>query len=262
MLQEKAQSLKDGLLAHKAELFEAFLTMIPKLAEAVKPNILVIRPHPSENRQAWLDVAKGLKNVHVIHEGSIVPWLAAADVVIHNGCTSAVEASIIGTPALAYRPVRSDEFDMDLPNNLSQEFDDSEALVLEAAKLVGTKSKKKLDETRKRLLAQHVASLSGPLACERLLDEIESHDAVLDRKTSLTGRMTAQLGYAIRTTAQSFRARRKTNSDGKNYALHKFSEISHAEIKTCIERFGSAMNRFDDITVDQLKPNLFKLHLS
>ena len=260
--QEKAQSLKDGFLAHKTELFNAFLAMIPKLAQAVKPNMLVIRPHPSENKQAWLDAAKGLGNVHVIHEGSVVPWLAAADVMVHNGCTSAVEASVIGTPALAYRPIRSDAFDPDLPNNLSQEFDDSEALVLEAAQLVGTKTKRKLDGPRKKLLAQHVAALSGPLACERLLDEIELHGALLERKTSLTGRMTAQLGHAIRTTTQSFRAQRKTNNDNANYAKHKFSEISHAEIKACIERFGSTMNRFDNITVDQLKPNLFKLHRS
>ena len=77
--EDKAQAMKSGLLGHKARLLEAFLELLPGLARQLHPCPLVIRPHPSENRQTWIDAARGLDNVQVVHEGSIVAWLAAAD---------------------------------------------------------------------------------------------------------------------------------------------------------------------------------------
>ena len=124
----KSDSVKSGFAVHKQALFEKFLVFIPNLAKAIAPHALLIRPHPSENAAAWQDAAKGFDNVHVLHERPIAPWLMAAHVLVQTGCTSAVEASVLGTPAIAYRPVRS-TYDLDLPNKLSLELDAAPAVI-------------------------------------------------------------------------------------------------------------------------------------
>jgi len=85
---------KSEFLSHKQALFERFQLLIPKLAQAIAPLALVVRPHPSERHEPWLDAVSGAPNASVAFEGSVVPWIAAARALIHNGCTSAVEAAV------------------------------------------------------------------------------------------------------------------------------------------------------------------------
>lgn len=258
---EKAQALKSELLAHKAQLFEAFQALIPKLAEAVGAHCLVIRPHPSENSQAWIEAAKGYDNVHVIHEGSVIPWLAAADVLVHNGCTSAVESSIIGTPALAYRPVTSEAFDLHLPNNLSQEFYDEEALISAVTDYMRAKKPKslKLDAKRQTLLDAHVSALDGGLACTRILDEIEAHETLLERKTTTSEYLSARLRHGVSVLGRRFKTVREKDNDRDVYARHKFPQISQAEVDGRIEKFRRALGVFYGVSAHELKPSLFSL---
>ena len=55
----------------------------------------VVRPHPSDDRQTFVNAFEGLKNVHVISEGSVIPWLIASKFVIHNECTTAIESYLL-----------------------------------------------------------------------------------------------------------------------------------------------------------------------
>lgn len=259
--EEQAQALKSELLAHKAQLFEAFQTLIPKLAKAAGPHCLVIRPHPSENHQVWIEAAKGYDNIHVIHEGNVIPWLAAADVLVHNGCTSAVEASVIGTPALAYRPVTSEAFDLHLPNSLSQEFYDDEGVLSVVTDYMRAKKPKplKLDAKQKNLLDAHVSALDGALACTRILDEIEAHETLLERKITTSGYLQARWQHGVSTLGRRLRAVGKKDNDRDVYARHKFPQISQAEVAGRIDRFRRAMGTFDGVSAHELKPSLFSL---
>lgn len=45
-----------------------------------------------------------LPNVHVIREGTITQWVHHAFAVLHNGCTTALEAVIAKRPVVAYVP--------------------------------------------------------------------------------------------------------------------------------------------------------------
>jgi surface carbohydrate biosynthesis protein len=259
--EERRQTLKSGVLAHKADLFKAFRALIPKLAEALGDTTLVIRPHPSENRQPWIDATKGLDNVHVVHEGSVVPWLAAADVLIHNGCTSAVEASIIGTPALAYRPISSDEFDPPLPNRLSREFTEDKGIISAVVDVLGKKKPKslKLDAKRRSLLSTHVCGLEGALACERIMYEIERHGDVLRHKRSLPDYISARARHVLRTVNRNVSTLGEERHKKNDYASHKFPQIPECEVTVRIERFKRALGKFGDVRTRQLKPSLFSL---
>ena len=57
------------------------------------PNI-IIRPHPSEDHKVWEQKVKNFKNIYVVYEGDVSPWLLASEGLLHRGCTTAIEAAI------------------------------------------------------------------------------------------------------------------------------------------------------------------------
>ena len=258
---DKAMDLKSGILGHKARLLDAFLELLPKLSEALKPDTLVIRPHPSENWQKWIDAARGLSNVHVIHEGSIGPWLAAADVLIHNGCTSAVEAAIIGTPALSYRPVKAAGFDNDLPNGLSVEIESADALVAETVAIIRRhgNAPTDLDPDRRALLDGHVSALSGPLACERLLDAIEEKTDILQTGVGTGLRSITRVRHRARRIYRKLGGKSAESTGKPQYRRHKFPKTPASEIDARIARFQATLGRFDGLHAEEIKPKIYRI---
>ncbi|WP_197030830.1 surface carbohydrate biosynthesis protein [Halomonas sp. BC04] len=79
---------------------------------------IVYRPHPSEDRSYYEKVFGGVENIFVDDEGSVGPWLIAAEAVIHDGCTTAIEATLSGTKVINYKPDSNERLDIWLPNQL------------------------------------------------------------------------------------------------------------------------------------------------
>ena len=69
---------------------------------------IIIRPHPSENLERWLEAYPEDDRVSVIREGEHTAWTAAARLLLHTGCTTGVEATLLGTPALSLQGGISD----------------------------------------------------------------------------------------------------------------------------------------------------------
>ncbi len=165
-------AVADGLTRHKQALFDRFRALAPELARAIAPARLVIRPHPSEAAAPWRQAVAGLNNAVVFNDGTVPPWLIAAEAVVHNGCTTAVEARILGRPVIAYRPVSAPEYDLELPNRLSEAYARPNDVV---DRIVAIMNGTAGPEPDAALLGEHVAALDGPLACERMLDAIARH---------------------------------------------------------------------------------------
>jgi surface carbohydrate biosynthesis protein len=102
-------------------LYENFVGMIKAISREFPGTNFVIRPHPGENMDSYRHEFSSFNNIHVIHEGNIIKWLLAAKVVIHNGCTSSIEAFLLGKPIISYMPTTSDHYDVELPNQLGME---------------------------------------------------------------------------------------------------------------------------------------------
>jgi surface carbohydrate biosynthesis protein len=81
----------------------AFVKLIHRLSNMLSGRKIVVRPHPSENQQFYHTVLAGLDNVFVIHEGPVAPWLLAAEAMIHDGCTTAVEAYFANAAIINYQ---------------------------------------------------------------------------------------------------------------------------------------------------------------
>jgi surface carbohydrate biosynthesis protein len=246
-------AFRQGVEKHKRNLFEAFLAAVPDIAAELHPYTLVIRPHPSEDHAAWKRAAQGLDNVAVVYEGPVVPWQMAASCLIHNGCTSAVEASVLGLPALSYRPVKSAEFDIALPNLLSEEFTTVPALARRARELAGAPAGRDAPPAYSDVLRKNLTALDGPLACERIMAELKRLQA-----SPADGRQTSLLGLQARALHLLRRAARSLSPQARKYELHKSDAalFTADQIKERARPMAEALGRFGDLRYETRGPGV------
>lgn len=96
-----------------------FLKLISDLSAKFARIPIVLRPHPTENADFYKTIFYKKNNVYINSEGHISTWLRNAKVVIHNGCSTAVQAMFADKPVITYMPLQNnDEFDMGLPNKV------------------------------------------------------------------------------------------------------------------------------------------------
>ena len=112
--EKRARFLK--LWAHNTAIYARFVRLIGHLSIAFPKHTLVVRPHPTEDSTTYEDIFRGVENVKVVHQGTVVPWLLAGKVLVHNGCTTAIEAHFLGSRIVNFKPVNDAEADLFLPN--------------------------------------------------------------------------------------------------------------------------------------------------
>ena len=107
----------DQIIAFDKDKLEAYKSLLLELSAKVDRPI-VLRPHPEEDQSHYLDALKGRENIHVVNEGSVIPWLLAADIMVHPDCTTAIESFFVGKRPISYLP---ESYPSDLVTNLPQE---------------------------------------------------------------------------------------------------------------------------------------------
>ncbi len=105
-----------GAWACTGRIFPCFIELLNLLSIRFPETNIVLRPHPSEDFNFYKLVFKNVKNIHILHEGSVIPWLLACKVLIHNGCTTAVEGTMVGAKVITYKPYSDMKYEMTLPN--------------------------------------------------------------------------------------------------------------------------------------------------
>jgi surface carbohydrate biosynthesis protein len=81
------------------------LAEFPRVLEFLRrldqePNFppVIVRPHPSENHSVWERALRGSKKTHLVYEGDISTYLHASVALLHRGCTTALQAEVLGKP--------------------------------------------------------------------------------------------------------------------------------------------------------------------
>ena len=105
--------------AEHVRLTYEYINALEALSEKKNNFDIVFRPHPTERVEAWEVFLSHLPNVHVIREGSITAWVNKAFAVMHNGCTTALEATVSGKTVITYMPFER-KYARDLPNQLGR----------------------------------------------------------------------------------------------------------------------------------------------
>jgi surface carbohydrate biosynthesis protein len=258
MSREYAEGLRD----HKRDIFKAFRQMIPSLDQVFPDHKIIVRPHPTENQQIYKDIANDCKKVKVTNEGNVVPWLMAAEVLIHNGCTTGVEAHVMGVPAISYRAKINEEYDLGfyrLPNLISHQCFDMDELQETLAKIFKGELGAADGEERRALINHYLAPQEGSLACERIVDVL---DSTLQTKPELVKPALNRkaLGWSMATWRRFTRYIRKY-LPGKHappeFHLHRYPGITLQELNNKIAKLQQVINDRTTLKTDQISDQIF-----
>jgi surface carbohydrate biosynthesis protein len=251
----------EGMSEHAQQIFDHFKKLMPSLASWFPDHKIIMRPHPSEDHETWRVAMKGHDNVEVIHEGNAVPWLMASKVLLHNGCTTAVEAAALGVPTVTYQPVQAPSFDYNLPNSVSRQALTEEDVRVQLQAVLDGEQGKPTPYDIEQILSSHLASQSGPLGSDRIIDVLSQSDRLGNRQVRVSNPhyianyMRAQARSAIK----RLNALHKDHWNSARYHSQRFPDISAAEINERIGRFGSVLGRFDDVIATPVSKHVFRI---
>ena len=112
------------------QLFIEFINVIKEMANRFTDLKFIVRPHPIENAEMWRVHFKDFGNVLIREGGAATPWLSAARCVIHNCCTTGIEAYMLEKPVTEFYPgsIPRSEFDPTLPGEVTGVCDSADAL--------------------------------------------------------------------------------------------------------------------------------------
>lgn len=240
---------------YSRRLFEEFKAVAVKLAAEFPSHTIVVRPHPSEDDDAWREAVGGLENAHVERTGSVVPWLIGADALIHNSCTTGIEAHLVGASVFSYRPIEDSRFDWDLPNQVSVEVRGIEQLARELRSLLdgGRASGFRGNEELRR----HIAGMDGPLAAERMVDAIdELGSAASTLPHGIAASTAARWRYHFITLKHFVKYALRLTRIPLSYEAQKNPGWDASEVDAVLDHLRATTGRFADVAVADLWPHV------
>jgi surface carbohydrate biosynthesis protein len=237
---------------HRKIIYQHFLADLPLFTAAHPELKFVVRAHPAENEETWTRQFEGQSNVSVVREGSSVPWLVAASALIHNGCTTAVEAAIIGKTPIAYCPVIALGEESALPNPISHRARDLKELAI--AVNAASAGKLKMGAAQCEILRRYVSGIDGPLASQVLMDEIE-------QMAPNNGALLSLLRPAIRGFARlrNIHKSRRQDHITDRYLEKVFPSITKQSVQTRVDEIAAVLGVAGRVTVCEISDNIFEL---
>ncbi len=230
----------ESFLKFRLAVFRAFIEVLPRLSVAFPDRTIVVRPHPSEDPSCWAEAARGLENIQIRYDDQLVPWLLGADAIVHNGCTTAVEAALLGRRPIIYRPVDGGQFESAQPLSVSFEARTPEELINAVA--YGAETESRDDEVGQNLGIM-VNSLDGKLSAERIADTIVARADARQIEAPRLQRVKGWTNSMVRRLEKSAAALRDTAPSHPAYINHKFPPTPVAQIEERVRRIATLLNR-------------------
>ena len=79
-----------------------FVTLAKQISVKFPELNIIFRPHPSEDFNYYNSIFSKIDNVFVENEGEVVPWILGAKCLIHDHCTTSIEAHMMKVPVINY----------------------------------------------------------------------------------------------------------------------------------------------------------------
>jgi hypothetical protein len=260
MSREYAEGLRD----HKQAIFEEFQSLIPALHQAFPDYKIIVRPHPTENQEAYQKIATQCERVTVTNAGNVVPWLMATRAIIHNGCTTGVEAYTLGVPAISYRATVNDFYDCGfyrLPNKISYQCFNFDELQQTLQKILAGRLHAANGDERQTLINHYLTAQDGPLACQRMVDILEriTQERNDDAKLSMSNRCEQLFVKKCLHLARRIQSKLPGSHNRPEFQRHRYPGIALEELHTRISRFQQLIGYNQQLKIEQISNVIFRI---
>jgi surface carbohydrate biosynthesis protein len=255
----------EGLYYFKKAVFQDFIKLIPKISATFPGCNIIIRPHPVESTEVYKNIASKCNNVHVTNSGNVVPWLMASKVLVHNSCTTGVEAFALGIPSITFRATINEKYDMGfygLSNALSYQCLNYSEIEQTIKSIYNGTMKNSRSEDQLKLFNRHLASQEGPLSCERIMDIIEKEIVNKGHKSSIILLKSRLEGWVKAKKRARKRIEKSQNKNGLNkqeFLNHRYPGISLHEMYERIAGFSNVIANYKSIKVKAVYNNVFRI---
>lgn len=256
-----SREFAEGMSNHQQLIYDNFRKLLPKLYEWFPNTQFILRPHPSENHDIWREIIKGQNNIQVVHDGNVVPWLMACQCLLHNGCTTAVEAAVLGTPSITYQPIHSEIYDYHLPNSLSHKATTPEQVHERLFDVINSEVELINEQMQEKLFAKHLASTRGTFAADKIIGVLIDAGYLNNYPRSRSSLSSAYgwLGMSGRAFIQQVKMLLPNHRTNMKYHAHQFPSISEEDLNLRISILGKQLQRFSGIYAEMLSPYVFKI---
>lgn len=258
----KAQQIEifSELKARKVSLMNSFTSLLPELAERIAPRKLIVRPHPSESDEIWKRTLAGNENAAVVFKGSVIPWILGAEAVVHSGCTTAVEATILGVPCVSLSPFS--EQGLNLPDSLSLRCSTEDDVIETVEGLLnGQTNFDPASTANTNLLAEYICDDPHELSCRRILDQLEGkfYNSRFDVERVSNYLVEKSFYGSLKRAAKWLFLKTRWGRYSRLYSTRKFPELMEDFIDDQISVFQRILGDFDGVKLERVDKNLFHL---
>ena len=226
----------------------SFIDAIQYISENNKNLDIILRPHQNEDVDSWKTYLEGVPNVYVIREGSLSKWINNAFAIMHNGCTSAIEAIISKKPVITYIPNKQELFDYDFSNKIGFKIFSKNELLLKVKELLDDfKLNKKFipDKNSIELVNKKIHIDLKELAAEKIINIWEK----LHKANKISSKNCNWILFKLMLKAMKINGicyRFIKNIISRNFKIkkdnYKFPPFNKKEINDKIKRFNQVLH--------------------
>ncbi len=250
------ESFRFGRDIWKTLILREYLDFIEKLSLSFKNKFILIRPHPSEVKKSWEAILnKNLKNVGVMNDYSSSEVLNFAELMIHSGCTTGLEAKLLGTPVISFNPLKDRTYERKFFTKCGKEINNSKKIISFIKKNNYRKISK--NQSFEKELDYKFFMNKSISSSARISDVIQS----LIRSKNLNNyKNSFRNWYTLNIIEIKFFIKKIFFMNSKEkYYQHKFSDIAAHEVEEMIKILKKTNKNFSNIKFKIFGDRLLKI---
>ena len=248
------------ILAQKSEfLFDSFCKLAEKFARKQKYNV-IMRPHPTDDPKAIKRLIKkhGVKSdlVHCINSYDVFPWISAARALLHNCCTTSLEAGFCGTQVITYAPSNTSLLKEDDVNKLfpvAKTYDEALTLISQSENFDKNISCFKSKVENWGYLSQEYSGYTSSFIAD-MITQRNFFDVTHNNYKPLKIIDTSRLKNEIIATLNSL-----LGNNHRKVILNKFPRTSLDEVKNIVDHICKYREYKERPLVETINSHLFSL---
>ncbi|PIE98560.1 MAG: hypothetical protein CR988_02725 [Treponema sp.] len=169
---EKGVELIQKLNKLTKALAPVFFLAVKHIAERFPSKKIIFRPHPAEDIKTIKNIFKDYNNIYVEKKFAVNPWLVGASIIIHSGCTTGMEAAMMGKNVISYQPDIGEAYIDTVPDRLSKIVRSEDELLNILESYVNEK-KILLSDKQKNILHDYVDIDENKTCSKKIIDSIK-----------------------------------------------------------------------------------------
>lgn len=244
-----------GRAENREKLFYEFIKMLESLTSSFKDYNIILRPHPTESISLWKSKLSHLEKVKVVREGSAIPWIIGSELLIHNDCTTAIEASILGKDVISYRPTANNLYESKfaVAFGVSAETIDALSAAVQDSLDSNKMRVSSISVEDKNLLKNYIHSIDNEPACKVIVhhvDRLIESNKHRRQKSFLVEmkRIIRRYRYGIINFKKSRRKAARAELDRKR-GLQSKKRLTVSDVREIIDMLNSNSKLFNDLVV-------------